>query len=80
MIPVLTGHGASRSDRTVVTWRRRLSPDRSPLNEGTTMSDTPKKAEQSPEQPNEKIADLPTKNVSENDAEAVKGGALNRFK
>lgn len=50
------------------------------MNEGTIMSDTPKKAEQSPEQPVDKIADLPTKNVSENDAEAVKGGALNRFK
>jgi hypothetical protein len=49
---------------------------------GTIMSDTPKKPEQSPEaeQPTEKITDLPTKNVSETDAQVVKGGALNRFK
>ena len=46
------------------------------------MSDIEKKPEQSadPEQSTEKIDDLPNKEITEEDAEAVKGGLGSKFK
>jgi hypothetical protein len=55
----------------------------SPLDhEGATMSDIEKKPEQSaePEKPTEQIDDLPNKEITEEDAEAVKGGLGTKFK
>ena len=48
------------------------------------MSDTPQKPEQSAEpdqtQEQEKVNDIPPKPLSDQDAQAVKGGATNTFK
>jgi len=48
------------------------------------MSDTPQKPEQSAEpaqtQEQEKMSDIPPKPLSDQDAQAVKGGVTNTFK